>query len=112
VDVFARNPLSQHHEGITDLLIGTSDSDVALVTRTFHQGVGGDSSAGNVVDLFKAFPPLPDNVRGRCIRDGHGNEVTVGFTLLREGLSEVEGEGIRRDRFLLGRFFFLSRLGF
>ena len=60
------------------------------------------------MDLFKALPPLSDNVGGGRIWDGHSHEVTVGFTLLRERLCEVEGEGIRRDSTLLGRFFLLG----
>jgi len=39
-------------------------------------------------------------------------EVTVGLSLLREGLSEVEGEGVQRDSgSFLGRFFLLGRRG-
>jgi len=56
---------------------------------------------------------LPDDVGGGGIRYGHRYEVTVGLSLLREGLSEVEGEGVRRDSgTLLLRAFLLGRLDF
>ena len=38
------------------------------------------------------FPPLPDDMHGRCVKNGHNYKVTVVFALLREGLREVEGE--------------------
>ena len=40
---------------------------------------------------------MSDNVGSSGIRYGHCYEVTVRFSLLRESLSEVEGEGVRRD---------------
>jgi len=111
VDPLARNPLPQHHKGVTDLFVGASNSDVALIMRTFDQGVGRDPGARNVVDLFKALPPLPDNVCSRRIGNGHSHEVTVRFTLLREDLCKVEGEGIQRYSVLLGRFVLLGWRG-
>jgi len=43
------------------------------------------------VICLRPFPPCP-NVGSSGIRYGHRHEVTVGFSLLREGLSEVEGQ--------------------
>src|SRR5438445_13383502 len=108
LDTLTRDSLPQYHKSITDLLVGAPDRDVALIVRAFHQSIGRDSGARNVVDLFKALPPLSDNVGGGRIWDGHSHEVTVRFTLLRERLCKVEGEGIRRDSTLLGRFFLLG----
>jgi hypothetical protein len=68
------------------LLVGAPDRDVALIARAVCQSVGRDPSARNVMDLLKALPPLPDNVAGRCVGDGNGHEVSVGFALLRECL--------------------------
>ena len=59
----------------------------ALVARAGCDSIRSDSSAGNVMDLSKTLASLPDNVSGRCIRDGQCHKVAVGFTLLREGLS-------------------------
>jgi hypothetical protein len=84
---------------------------MALVARAGCKSISGDPSTRNVVELFKPLAPAPDNVSRSRIRYGHGNEMTIGFSLLREGLSEVEGEGVRRDRSLLGRAFLLGRLG-
>ena len=62
VDLLARDPLPQHHEGDTDLFISALNRDVALIARTFDQSVGRDPGTRNVMDLFKALPPLPNNV--------------------------------------------------
>jgi len=64
------------------------------------------------VELLKPLAPLPDNMGRSRIQNGYGHEVTVGLSLLREGLCEVEGEASRRYRGLLGRAFLLGRLGF
>jgi hypothetical protein len=65
---------------------------MALVTRVGGQCVRSNSGTRKVVDLFQTLASLSDNMRGQCIRDGHSHEVAVGFSLLREGLSKVEGE--------------------
>jgi len=111
VDLLACNPLLHHHKGVTDLFVGASNSDVAFIVRTLDQSIGRDPGARDVVDLFKALPPLPNNVCSRHIGNGHSHEVTVRFTLLREGLCEVEGEGVRRYSVLLGRFVLLGWQG-
>jgi len=64
------------------------------------------------MELFKPLAPLPDNMGRSCIWNGYGHKVMVGFSLLREGLCEVEGEAFRRYRGLLGRAFLLGQLGF
>jgi hypothetical protein len=64
------------------------------------------------MELFKPLAPLPDDVGRRRIRNGDGHEVTIGLSLLRESLCEVEGEAFRRYSSLLGRAFLLGRLGF
>jgi len=53
VDPLMRNPLPQHNEGVTDLFVGAPNGDVALIARTFDQGVGRDPGARNVVDLSR-----------------------------------------------------------
>ena len=63
------------------------------------------------MELLKPLAPLPNNVGRSRIRYGYGHEVAVGLSLLREGLSEVEGEAFRRYSGLLGRAFLLGRLG-
>jgi len=89
----------------------TPDRDMVLIARTFDQRIGRDPGARDVVDLFKALPSLPNNMCSRRIGNGHSHKVTVRFTLLREGLCEVEGEGVQRYSLLLGRFFLLGRRG-
>jgi len=63
------------------------------------------------VELLEPLASLPDDVGRSRIRNGYGHEVTVGLSLLREGLCEVEGEAFRRYRGLLVRTFLLGRLG-
>jgi len=63
------------------------------------------------VELLKPLAPLPNNVCRSRIRYGYGYEVTVGLSLLRECLCEVEGEAVRRYSGLLGRAILLDRLG-
>jgi hypothetical protein len=104
--------LAQYYKSISDLKVGTSNRDVAFVVRARGQGVGVDSSAGNIVDLLKALATLTDYVHGGIVRNNHRHEMTIGFTLGREGLSEGEGDGSRRDSALLDRAFLLGRLGF
>jgi hypothetical protein len=103
--------LAQYYESISDLEVGTSNRDVTLVTRARGQSVGVDSSARDIVDLFKALATLTDYVHSGVVRNHHRYEMTIGFTLRREGLSKGEGDGGRRDSALLGRTFLLSRLG-
>ena len=62
-DLLASDPLAQHHKGITNLEVGTSDRDMALVARASHR-IGMDSSTRYVMDLLKTLPGLPDNVLG------------------------------------------------
>ena len=64
------------------------------------------------MELFKPLAPLPDNVGCSRIRNDYGHKVTVGFSLLREGLCKVGGrpsEGI--GAFLVGPSF-LAGLAF
>ena len=74
--------------------------------------VGVNSSARNVVDLFKALPALADNVLGRRVRDDDRDKVAIGLALCRERLSKGEGDGIWKGSILPGRTFLLGRLGF
>jgi len=111
-DFLSSNPLAQHHKGISDLKIGTSDRDMALVVRARGQSIGIDSSARYVVDLFKALPALTDNVLSRRIRNNDRDEVAIGLALHRERLSKGEGDGIWKGSSLPGRAFLLGRLGF
>ena len=78
-DFLSSNPLAQYHEGITDLEVGTSNRDVALVVRAACHGKGVDSSTRNIMDLFKTLPTLTDNVLGRSIRNNDRDEVAVDF---------------------------------
>jgi len=103
--------LTQYYKSISDLKIGTSNRDVALIARAVNQSIGVDSSTRNIVDLLKALATLTDYMHGGVVRDNHRYEMTIGFTLRREGLSEGEGDGGRRDSALLGRTFLLGRLG-
>jgi hypothetical protein len=107
-DFLSSNPLAQHHKGVTDLEVGTSNRDVALVPRARGQRIGVDSGARNVVDLFKALPALTDNVLGRRVRYDDCDEVAVGLALRRERLSKGEGDGIWKGSSLPGRTFLLS----
>ena len=61
---------------------------------------------------LRPFPPCSITCAAVAIRNSHHDEVTIGLTLLRESLSEVEGEGVRRDSgSLLCRAFLFGRLG-
>ena len=62
-DFLSSDPLAQHHKGVTDLEVGTSNRDVALVVRA-SQGIGVDLSTRYVMDLFKTLPTLTDSMLG------------------------------------------------
>ena len=104
--------LAQYYKSISDLKVGTSNRDVALITRACGQSIGMDLSTRNIVDLFKALATLTDYMHGRVIRNHHCYKMAIGFTLHREGLSKREGDGSSRDSTLLGRAFLLGWLGF
>jgi len=52
------NPLTQYHEGITELLVSTPNKDNALQTAIDLLSEGRDLSAGNVSDLLQATAVL------------------------------------------------------
>jgi hypothetical protein len=92
-DFLSSEPLAQYYKSITDLKVGTSERDVALVPRAIYQSVGVDSSTRDIVDLLETLPALTDNVLGRSIRNNDRDEVAVSLALRRERLSEREGDG-------------------
>ena len=104
--------LAQYYKSISNLKVGTSNRDVVLITRAHGQSIGMDPSTRNIVDLFKALAILTDYMHGRVIRNHHHYEMTIGFTLHREGLSKREGDGSSRDSTLLGIAFLLGQLSF
>jgi hypothetical protein len=57
-DTLPSEPLSQHHKGVTDLNVGTSNRDVALVTGARRECICWDLSTWNVVDLFETLTSL------------------------------------------------------
>lgn len=95
-NALTRHPLSQDHKGVTDLGVGPSNRDVALIARAAFDSISSNPSARDVVDLFQSVTASADDVCSDRIRDRHSDQVTVGFSLLRERLSKVEGDGLRR----------------
>ena len=72
--MFSCNPLTQHHEGVAELLVSTPNRDDALQMAVDLLSEGRDLSTGNVSDLLQAIAAasnhmphkvLSDNQRGR-----------------------------------------------
>jgi hypothetical protein len=63
-------PFPKDLKGLTDLSVGTSDSEAAL-DRVASRG-GCDPSAGDVGDLFEATSLRPDDMTGDGVRNDDG----------------------------------------
>ena len=71
------NPLTQHHEGVTELLVSTPNRDNVLRMAIDLLSEGGDSSAGNVGDLLQATAAVSNHMFHKVFGDNQKGRKAV-----------------------------------
>jgi len=81
--MLACNPLSSHHEGITELLIGAPNRDKTLRVAIYLLSEGRDPSTGYAGDLLQAMAAVSNHMPHKIFGDDQRGREAVGGELPR-----------------------------